>query len=129
MRSPSDANARCVAMRPQFSKQPERSHQPKQNSWPASLLGGRCCRTTGRVPPGRNVILLKSASGCGLATRATAGAPPVGSVRADTAVALAELPAPLVLEVVRVHPGNADRPRCSPHRRFEIFLRNRNPVA
>ena len=42
---------------------PLHSHHATQNSCPASLAGGRCSRSTGRVPPGRTMMLLNSVSG------------------------------------------------------------------
>lgn len=70
VRSFADANGTCVARRLQFGKQPPRSHQATQNSWPASLVGGRLSRRIGLVPPGRTVMLPNSASGDGLSIRA-----------------------------------------------------------
>ena len=60
-----------VTRRPQVGKHPLRNHHATQNSCSASLAGDLCSRSTGRVPPGRTLMLLNSASGAGLSTRAT----------------------------------------------------------
>ena len=83
VRSAEDAKGRCVARRPQDGKHPLRSHHATQNSCPASLAGGRCSRSTGRVPPGRTTMLLNSASGDGLSTRATEVLGVLSAVRED----------------------------------------------
>ena len=66
-----EAKGTCAARQRKFRKQPPRVHHAMQNSLPASFVGGRCLRRMLRVPPGRNVISLKSAYVCGFVMRAT----------------------------------------------------------
>jgi hypothetical protein len=66
-----EAKGTCAARQRKFGKQPPRVHHAMQNSLPASFVGGRCLRRMLRVPPGRNVISLKSAYVCGFVMRAT----------------------------------------------------------
>ena len=61
MRLLGEAKGTCAARQRKFRKQPPRVHHAMQNSLPASFVGGRCLRRMLRVPPGRNVISLKSA--------------------------------------------------------------------
>jgi hypothetical protein len=68
--SASDVNGVCVPLRRQLAKQVPRVHHAMQNSRPASFRGGGCSRRIGLVPPGRTTMLVKSASGPGLSTRA-----------------------------------------------------------
>ena len=86
MRSPADAKGAWVWLRPQFVKQPSRSHHATQNSVPASLAGGRRSRIKGRVPPGRTTMLLKALSGAGLGTRVPGVVRTVSAVSVDTPV-------------------------------------------
>ena len=69
VRSVVSANETCVALRPQFGKQPLRSHRATQKSLPALLRGGRSSRRIRRVPPGATVMFANSVSGAGLSTR------------------------------------------------------------